>query len=242
VKHLQAKSAARLHDLLDSAGVHIDPEQAQEMVLYLDELLEVNLSINLTRITVADDALRLHLADAALALPEVLEAPSGGMIDLGSGGGVPGVPLGIASGRPTVLLDSVAKKGSAVEALLARTLPGRPFSVVSDRAEDHARTHPEAYAVVVARAVASLPALVELASPLLMRGGVLVALKGDPLTEELESGNRVAKLVGFSALRTRPCLVPGGGEHRIIVSATKLGNSKVRLPRRNGLAQHNPLA
>jgi 16S rRNA (guanine527-N7)-methyltransferase len=212
------------------------------MVDYLESLLDANERLNLTRVTDPRAAVRLHLVDSLIALPELHEAPTGVMLDLGSGGGFPGVPLALAAGRPAVLMDSVKKKTSAVTEVLLRTLPASQIVVVSERAEDHARLHAGEYSAVLARAVAPLAALLELASPLLRMGGVFVALKGVPQPEEMIAGEKVATMTGFGSLRVRRLVLPGGEERRTVVSAEKIGGATIRLPRRNGLAQRSPLA
>ena len=95
---------------------------------------------------------------------------------------------------------------------------------------------------MVARAVSSLPSLVELASPLLQDGGVLVCLKGRVPQAELDCGRKAAAKCGLSELGAREFVLPGGGEQRAVVSYRKTGDSAVPLPRRVGLAQKRPLA
>ena len=77
---------------------------------YLQAVLEVNKTTNLTRITSLEDAEMLHIEDSLVGLPEVDDAPEGWYGDLGSGGGFPGVPLALATGRRTLLVVSVKKK------------------------------------------------------------------------------------------------------------------------------------
>jgi len=241
VKHLSDDAIPFFADLLATSGLDV-PVSEQSMLLgFLDELIEENQKINLTRITEPSAAIRLHLVDSLLALPEVHESPSGVILDLGSGGGLPGVPLAVVTGRHTVLLDSVRKKGQAVLGVLLRTNLAGEIEISGDRAEAHALTHLGQYSCVVARAVAPLPTLLELASPLLANGGTLVALKGDPGEDEMASGRVVARQVGFGPLKIRRVELPGGQELRTIVSATKAGRSLVRLPRRIGLAKSSPL-
>jgi 16S rRNA (guanine527-N7)-methyltransferase len=242
VKHLTEANAVDFAAQLAEAGVPVDAPAQSMLLLFLDELITANQSINLTRITDPAYGVRLHLLDSLVALTEINEAPSGDILDLGSGGGIPGVPLAIATGRRTVLLDSVRKKGIAVAAILERLDVGPRIDIAGERAEVHALAHREEYAVVVARAVAPLPVLMELASPLLTMGGVLVALKGSPDGLELQSGRKAGEISGFGELRLRRLTLPGGDEHRTIVSATKVRASSVGLPRRDGLAKSMPLA
>jgi 16S rRNA (guanine527-N7)-methyltransferase len=230
--------AAGLADL----GVELSRAGRETALRYLVDVLEANRRLNLTRIVDPQSAVRLHLLDSLSASPELRSAPSGDVVDIGSGAGFPGVPLAIESRRDFTLLDSVGKKAAAVEEILRR--PGRPIPAraVAGRAEDLARTATAGFAAVVARAVAPLPSLVELASPLLMAGGLLVALKGQPSDEEVLSGIRVAGIVGMEMRSSRQLTLPGSGERRTIVVFEKTGPPRINLPRRTGLAQHQPLA
>ena len=228
---------------LDELGLTVDATQQEWMLQYLFAVLDANTRINLTRITDPESAIRLHLVDSLVALPELSTAPLGRVLDIGSGGGFPGVPLAVASGREFVLLDSVAKKIAAVVSVLdALPSPGATIAVSAERAEDVASSDPRGFAAVVARAVAPLPSLVELAAPVLIEGGVLIALKGRPGPEEYASGRAAAKLVGMTELKRRELTLPSGGEMRTIVVYRKTGRSSVALPRRTGLAQNSPLA
>ncbi len=186
--------------------------------------------------------MRLHLLDSLLPLRDVDAAPSGKLLDIGTGGGFPGAALCIATDREGVLLDSVQKKSRSVNSILADMGLSPAIAAVAERAEDHARSHRAEYAVVTARAVAELPALVELASPLLAQGGLFIALKGTPDDSELLRGREVASLVGMKEVSVRRTEIPGGGERRCIVVYEKQGSSVTRLPRRVGLAQSSPLA
>jgi len=228
---------------LDELGIGVTAMQQEWMLQYLMALLDMNTRINLTRITDPESAVRLHLVDSLAALPELSTAPAGDVLDIGSGGGFPGVPLAAVSGREFVLLDSVAKKVTAVASVLdALPSPGSAIAVSPERAEDVARSDPRRFAAVVARAVAPLPSLVELAAPVLMDGGVLIALKGSPEPEEYASGLAAAKLVGMTEQTRRELTLPRGGEVRTIVMYSRTGPSSVTLPRRTGLAQNSPLA
>ena len=242
MKHPTTSDETELSVLLGIGCLEVNPRAQREMLRYLEGLLAANTTINLTSITDLRAGLRMHLVDSLLALPEIHDAPSGVMIDLGSGGGFPGVPLALATGRPAILLDSVRKKGTAVAGILGQVVSRQDIVVASERAEDHARTHAREYAVVVARAVAPLASLLELASPLLVRGGLFVALKGAPGPGEIADCEKVASLVGFGRLSSREVALPGGRERRTIVSAVKTRESTVALPRRNGLAQKSPFA
>jgi 16S rRNA (guanine527-N7)-methyltransferase len=233
----------RLLAMCEAAAIDLEPQGAATLVRYLLGVLELNRQLNLTRITDPLEATRLHLLDSLSALPEVCAAAAGTGLDLGSGAGFPGVPLSVASGREFMLLDSANKKAAAVASLLATSAMGElQIDVCGRRAEEYANEHPGGFALVVARAVAPLPSLVELAAPLLRVGGVLVALKGCPESSERESGAAAAAIVGLTETSARALTLPGGDERRTIITYTRTGASRVKLPRRTGLAQHRPLA
>jgi len=242
VKHMAPEHDSLFGTLCDEAGISLDDLTRTRLLEYLDRVIEANQSLNLTRITTPVDAVRLHLVDSLLAVQEVETSPQGPLLDIGTGGGFPGAVLCIAVDRPGVLLDSVAKKSRAVNAILDGMGLELELRSEAQRAEEHAVSHPAHYAVVTARAVAQLPALVELASPLLVTGGRLIALKGAPDSSELARGRAAATLVGMREVSVRFAELPGGGENRCIVVYERAGKSRTRLPRRTGLAQNTPLA
>jgi 16S rRNA (guanine527-N7)-methyltransferase len=228
--------------LLRAAGVELSRDVQTQLLRYLGEIIRANETVNLTRIDSIAAGIRLHLLDSLLCLPEVRECPPGKLVDIGTGGGFPGVPLCLASERGGVLLDSVGKKARAVNRAIRLVAPKSGISAAPQRSEGHALVAPAAYAVATARAVAELPALVEMASPLLEVGGRLIALKGSPEETEIIRADGVAEKVGMRRIGTRCMILPGGDERRTIVVYERVGRSETRLPRRPGLAQKNPLA
>ena len=242
MKHLVDTSHTSVNQHLEAMNIRVAPDSLATMLKHLDFVIETNQSINLTAITDPEEALRLHLIDSLTAMPEVIAAPPGPLVDLGTGGGFPGLELGLATGRVTVLVDSVRKKTEAIQRFLLQESLDSWISVSALRAEELARQRPGQFAVVTARALSSLPALVELAAPLLIKGGRLVAMKGRLDESELDRANRVADMVGMQLELRRPLLLPQGQEMREVVSFERTGKSRVRLPRREGLAQRRPLA
>jgi 16S rRNA (guanine527-N7)-methyltransferase len=211
---------------------------------YVALLLEANQRVNLTRVVEPKEVARLHLLDALAALPLVDALAPTRAIDLGSGGGVPALPLALA--RPGIawtLVDSVGKKAALLQ-VFADRLGLRNVSVLAERAEALGRDkgHRERYDLVTARACAALPVLAELALPLLRRGGQLVAWKGPLNAEdpEVRAGNAASALLGGGPLR----LVDAGhaalGAHRFVI-AKKLTPTPARFPRRPGEPARRPL-
>lgn len=211
------------------------------MQRYLDSILEANKVTNLTRITDGEQARLLHIEDSLVGLPEVNEAPTGLYGDLGSGGGFPGVPLALATGRKTLLVDSVKKKMAIVQSALDDLSLSEQISTSSERIEDLPLEYKEKLAVLTARALSKLVSLIELASPLLKNGGRLVCYKAQLSSEELEEALAVQDLVGMKMISQREICLSDGETTRTIVVFEKIGKSRIKLPRRIGLAQKQPL-
>lgn len=211
------------------------------MQRYLDSILEANKVTNLTRITDGEQARLLHIEDSLVGLPEVNEAPTGLYGDLGSGGGFPGVTLALATGRKTLLVDSVKKKMAIVQSALDDLSLSEQISTSSERIEDLPLEYKEKFAVLTARALSKLVSLIELASPLLKNGGRLVCYKAQLSSEELEEALAVQDLVGMKMISQREICLSDGETTRTIVVFEKIGKSRIKLPRRIGLAQKQPL-
>ena len=228
---------------LNEIGVDLSSEQLQLLAEHLDFVLETNSSIRLTAIHDRDEAVRLHVVDSLLALPEVVASLEGPMLDIGTGGGYPGLPLAVATGRPVDLLDSVKKKTHAIQSFIDKNhMHEQEIAAIGERAEERALERPDYYSIVLARAVSLLPSLVELASPLLKDGGRLIAYKGAHDQDELNRGIAVAELVGMRYVSKREYLLPAGEESRTIYVFERCGISSVDLPRRPGRAQRKLLA
>lgn len=236
-------NSVQLRQELSERDLVFAEEKLQLMEHHLDYILKKNTTIRFTAIHDRNEAMRLHVLDSLLALPEVLAAPQGVMLDLGTGGGYPGFPLAIAAKRPTDLLDSVQKKAGVLQTFLDESHTGEPpITSIGARAEELALERPGYYSVVLARAVSSLPALLELAAPLLCDGGQLIAYKGAADKNELERSIAAATIVGMRHRSTRDYVLPAGGEQRTIYVFERQRAATIDLPRRSGRAQRKPLA
>lgn len=245
----EAARAARaeLETLLASApalAVGLPGSFLDHVERYVALLLDANRRVNLTRVTEPDDVARLHLLDALAALPHLDAAAPARVIDLGSGGGVPAIPLALA--RPSVawtLVDSVRKKSTLLAAFSAE-LGLANVTVLPERAEALGRdpVHRERYDLVTARACAPLPVLAELALPLARVGGSLLAWKGQLRDgdDELRRGRAAIGQLGGG----RPSVVPAGypalGGHTFLFVAKERA-TPARFPRRPGEPTKRPL-
>ena len=216
-------------------------KQQQALVLkHLDLVIQANESMNLTRIDSRKQGMILHVEDSLSALEELNSAPAGLYGDMGSGAGYPGIPLSIATGRKTVLIDARKKKMDAVREMLEEMGLENQVEVFAGRAELLARTQSKRYAALTARALSQLAVLLELASPLLQRGGLLICYKAQLEEAELADARRVQPLVGMSMVSDR-CFRLNGEYQRRILTFEKVSTPKITLPRKEGQAQKNPL-
>lgn len=243
--HAADARAARLEleRLLPSGRLDLPPGFADAAERYVGLLLDANRHLNLTRVVEPVAVARLHLLDALSALPHV-DAAAGGSrcVDLGSGGGIPGLVLAMARPHTAwLLVDSVRKKADALRGFVS-ALGLRNVSVVAERAEVLGReaAHRERHDLVTGRACAALPALAEYALPLLAVGGRLLAWKGAIADDELRAGTAAAVLLGGEA----PAMVPAGfdelGQHRFVI-VRKAAPTPARYPRRPGEPARRPL-
>lgn len=230
-----------LEALIEDCGLAVDHEAIRGCVEHFLLVLEANRSMNLTRITDVHEGLVLHILDSLLLTPSVESTPWGTLLDMGTGAGYPGIPLALTTKRPVVLLDSVTKKINAVEMFCKKLgIEGASFS--NERVEQYAKEHRESCTCVVARAMASLPVLVEYASPLLSLGGSLIVTKGMPDDQEIDSGLKAARICGFEFENSQHFSLPHGLGERTILQFKKTRTAAIGLPRKIGVAKKNPLA
>ena len=163
-------------------GITLTDQQGEQLETLLAELDRWNRKINLTAIRDVDEMVAGHILDS-LAVQPMLRGPR--VLDIGTGAGFPGLPLAIVEpGMEFVLLDSNGKKISFVEHMIGE-LGLDNAKAVKARAEDYAPGNP--FDTVIARALASLPQLVEWSAHLVGEDGQLLALKGRYPAEELEA-------------------------------------------------------
>jgi 16S rRNA (guanine527-N7)-methyltransferase len=212
------------HDALDASlaaiGIVLDAAARRVIDGHVRLLLAWNAAINLTSVRDPAEVALRHVADSLTALEALRAARIGAFLDLGSGGGFPGVPLAAAGPSiETLLIDSVGKKARFLDvAVEAIGLAGR-VRVGSVRSEALAADdrHRERWPAVTARAVAPLAELVELAFPLLAPGGLLVAWKRGDLDAELTAAGRAIEALGGGSTEVQPVELAGLDGHRLVL-------------------------
>ncbi|MDI1292791.1 MAG: 16S rRNA (guanine(527)-N(7))-methyltransferase RsmG [Methylobacter sp.] len=162
-------------------NVNVTDQKIEQLLCFIKLIEKWNKAYNLTAIRDREEMARLHILDSLAILPYIEGAR---VIDIGTGAGLPGIPLAIC--LPEIhftLLDSNAKKTRFVQQVVLE-LKLKNVQVLHSRVENY---HPEkAYDAVLTRAFASLSDIVKLTSHLLARKGVLLAMKGQNLDAELE--------------------------------------------------------
>ncbi|NBQ44295.1 MAG: hypothetical protein EBU23_18005 [Mycobacteriaceae bacterium] len=220
-----------------SMGVDVSVPQAEAMIGILDRMAAE--PQNLSSAEAMANGVDVHLADSlsGLLLPEVREAE--GIVDLGSGGGFPGLVLAIMLPEtPVTMVESEQRKAD----WLTRASQGmRNVRVVADRSESLARTERGTFPVATARALGPLPVVMELAAPLLRPDGVLVAWRGRRDTVSEVGGPAAGDALGL-VHRGDVDAAPIPGVSRYFSLWTKAAPTPDRFPRRPGMAAKRPLA
>lgn len=207
------------------------PELARRLAAYGALLLSATARTNLTAAR-TPEALVPHLLDALTLVPFV----RGRLVDVGSGGGLPGVPLALATGQPVTLIEAVAKKAAFLESALAAL--GLEGEVRTGRAEvlGHEPALRERFGTATARAVGSAPTVAELTLPFLAPGGLALLQRGALAAAEREATADAAPMLGGALVAEYPL----EGERRILI-LEKQHPTPQRFPRRNGIPEKRPL-
>ena len=210
---------------------------------YMEGILAWNEKVNLTNITDPAEFRIKHNADSLMCVdfPEFLEAET--VIDVGTGGGFPGIPLAVyAPEKQFTLLDSLNKRLKIIDEL-AGELGIKNITIVHGRAEDAARAkeHREKYDLCVSRAVSNLATLSEYCLPFIKVGGYLLAYKGPGAEEEVKEAAKALKTLGGSLVDIRETSMEEYGlDHRILV-IKKVRNTPKAYPRKAGTPLKEPL-
>lgn len=219
-------------------GIAFEPGEVEKLGGFLALLLHANTRMNLTAIKDPADAWHRHVLDSLTLMAPLAELPAGAtVIDIGTGGGVPGVPLAIV--RPHLrfaMLDATAKKTAFVRAAMD-VLGVEHAKVVTARAETAGRDpeHRDAYDAAIARAVGPMATIAELATPFVKPGGVALLIKGERAGEELE--NAKAALHMLLSHHAGTVETPTG---RIVI-LEKMRPTPKAYPRGNGEPKRKPL-
>lgn len=223
----------------------LSDEQRVQLTRYRDLLLERNTRTNLTAIKDPDGVDQRLIAESLRLLPAVDDTcgPNEEAVDIGTGGGIPGMPLAIA--RPDIrwtLIDATAKKVAFLQDVV-NELSISNVVLYHGRIEElaHEAHMRGRYSVLTARAVSSLPALLELGLPMVRTGGTLLLPKGVDIAGELADAERAAEILGGRIVSHE--LMPNAhtGVVTTLVIVSKEIETPAAYPRRAGLPARAPL-
>lgn len=170
-------------------GLNLNLKNITDLELFLQEMGRWNQVHNLTAIEGQKNSVRLHLIDSIAVLPvmrQFLIDPCPSIADLGSGGGLPAIPIAILqTGWNLTLIEAVRKKTAFLQHIRGK-LSLKNIQVLSERVEVVAKNQPGQFDAVISRAFTSLAHFLELSLPLLKPGGLVFAMKAKRADEELQ--------------------------------------------------------
>jgi 16S rRNA (guanine527-N7)-methyltransferase len=234
---------ALVREAQERFGVTLTPEQAAHFDTYARLLAEWNVHTNLTAITAPNEVEIRHFLDS-LSIVKAADLKAGTrIIDVGSGAGFPGLPLAIVFPQiKGTLLEATGKKVAFLEHLIDE------FSLINVQAV-HARAeeagqmpaHRAKYDLVLARAVARLPSLLEYLLPLAKVGGYCIAMKGRTAHEEAADSARTLQTLGGRLRDIIAVDLPEVSEAHYLVVVEKMSVTPAAYPRKPGVPTHKPL-
>jgi 16S rRNA (guanine527-N7)-methyltransferase len=234
---------ATLAAAAEQLGRPLDADQLALFARYRDLLLDWNTRINLTAIEDPDAVETLHFVDSIAGLAALPDDSGLMVVDVGTGGGLPGLALRIA--RPDLqltLLDSVGKKTNVLREI-CRDLGLDDVEVLTGRAEDIGQDNDrrESWDVAVNRAIGSVILVAELCLPLVRIGGLVVAWKKRDVEDEILVAGRGISILGGRRLSALPVDLPGLPLDRQLVRMAKERRTPDKYPRAPGIPQQKPL-
>ncbi|MBI4188472.1 MAG: 16S rRNA (guanine(527)-N(7))-methyltransferase RsmG [Chloroflexi bacterium] len=227
-------------------GLSLSPEQIEQFTTYYQELLDWNRRINLTAIIDYEEVQLKHFLDSltvTLACQPQISQPGIRLMDVGTGAGVPGIPLKIVfPDIKLVLLDANAKKAAFLEHLKQK-LELDNVEIVVGRAEEKGQLsqYREVFDIVLSRAVAPLPTLVELALPFCTIGGRFIAQKKGGIDPEISQAARAISTLGGNLREVKRIDLAEFNDERQLIVIDKVSATPDQYPRRTGVPAKRPL-
>ncbi len=230
-------------------GLRLTQAQVEQFELYYRLLMDWNQRINLTSIVGYEDVQARHFLDSLtviLAFKEAIQDAGTGLtiIDVGSGAGLPGIPVKIALyWSEVLLLEATGKKTEFLEETI-RQLGMTGIKVVTGRAEEvaHQAGFREGFGVALSRAVAKLPALAELTLPFCRIGGIAVAQKKGDIGEECAAAGYAIRVLGGRVRNIVKVDLNELPDERRLVIIDKVQPTPPRYPRRSGMPEKRPIS
>jgi len=224
-------------------GLELTPTQLEQLDTYYQELVDWNKRVNLTAITDYEEVQIKHFLDSLTITLAWQQAISNTVLDVGTGAGIPGIPLKIVfPDIKLVLLEATAKKAAFLYHIKHK-LGLDDVEIVVGRAEElaHLVQYRERFELVLSRAVAPLPALVELVLPFCALGGKFIAQKKGTIGEEISRAARAIELLGGNLREVKRVDLEEFADERWLVVIDKVSPTPAQYPRRPGIPAKRPL-
>jgi 16S rRNA (guanine527-N7)-methyltransferase len=229
----------KLTAIAEKMNIEINENDLNSLIFYMDFILKKNETINLTAIRNRDDFIIKHIADS-MTLSDIIKKNSK-VIDIGTGAGIPGIPLKlIRDDLEMTLLDSKEKKIKILEEVIEKMKLNNIYAK-SVRVEDFGRGDGRSeYDCAIARSVAILPVIAEYAIPLLRPGGIFIAMKAVD-SEDTGKAEKALDILGAKIIEERHVKLPFSDIERKIIIIEKHKETPVKYPRRAGIPAKKPL-
>ena len=244
------EAASELAERAATIGIVLGERQRDQLALYAELLTRANQQINLTAIRTLDGVMNTLILDSltvATVLPKPWLQSQGDALrlsDIGAGAGIPGIPLKIAfPSWQVTLIESIGKKARFIEEVI-KALKLGGAEVISERVEEVGRRqqYRDSMDLVTARAVASLPVLLEFCAPLAASGGMLALPRSGDVSGEVSDARGAAKILNLRLEGVVPIDESLGlGSGRVVILYEKTGPTPGGYPRRVGLAKSRPI-
>ena len=207
---------------------------------YFEYLKTENEKYNLTSIVKYDEVYNKHFIDS-LSMEEVINLNKKiSVCDVGSGAGFPGIPIKIEHEQISLtIIEPTQKRGRFLNNVI-NLLNLNDIKLINDRAENVKECR-ECFDVTCARAVASIPILLELLVPLTKVNGKIVLYKGDKGIEELEESKKALKTLNCNLEKIHEYELPDNMGKRILIVINKNNKTDLKYPRRYSIIKNNPL-
>jgi len=228
---------------LSELNIKLTNEKIEKFRLYKKLLKEWNEKINITAITDDDEIDIKHFLDSLAIFETGIVVGGKSVIDVGTGGGFPGIPIKIVSEDVNVtLLDSLNKRLLFLDEVINQLgLSG--IESIHGRAEDLGKSveHREKYDIATSRAVASLNVLCEYCIPFVKVNGYFIALKGPEVDEELREAQNAIKVLGGKLENKINVHLPNSDIVHNLIVIKKISQTPTKYPRAAGKPKKNPL-
>lgn len=224
--------------------VELNEHQLKSFAKFMDFMIEWNDRVRLTSITEETEVIDKHFVDSLTALKAKVIKDHDKVLDLGTGGGFPGIPLKIIN--PTidlVMLDSRLKKIEYLKEVID-AFELKDTVAIHGRAEDYGQlpNYREKFDIVVSRAVANLTVLSEYCLPFVKKGGYFIAMKGTKSDEEINEAKKAIKVLGGAIEEVIEFNLPETDYDRSIILIKKENHTPKKYPRNPGKPKKSPIS